>query len=188
MRTEGDIVRLLEETRNELRRLEVRRSELLELVAELEQEKSALALPQENSSQLPAIAAFSNQSRQEDKVAFFRSLFRGREDVYPRRFESQKTGKSGYQPVCRNEWIKGICRKPQIKCDDCGFRQLLPVTDDVIRNHLLGVDPQSGSRPRLHDRGLSITARRNVLVPCGRFRQGVVARRRQGFCTALRTS
>ena len=29
------------------------------------------------------------------KTALFRSLFRGREDVYPRRFESRKTGKSG---------------------------------------------------------------------------------------------
>jgi hypothetical protein len=28
------------------------------------------------------------------KIALFRSLFRGREDVYPRRFESRKSGKS----------------------------------------------------------------------------------------------
>lgn len=31
------------------------------------------------------------------KIALFRSLFRGREDVYPRRFESRKTGKAGYR-------------------------------------------------------------------------------------------
>ena len=37
------------------------------------------------------------------KIALFRSLFRGREDVYPRRFESHKTGKSGYSPACANE-------------------------------------------------------------------------------------
>jgi hypothetical protein len=30
------------------------------------------------------------------KIALFRSLFRGCENVYPRRFESRKTGKSGY--------------------------------------------------------------------------------------------
>lgn len=35
----------------------------------------------------------------EAKIALFRSLFRGREDVYPRRFESRKTGKSGYAPA-----------------------------------------------------------------------------------------
>ena len=37
-----------------------------------------------------------------DKIKIFRSLFRGREDVYPKRFESRKTGKSGYQPDCGN--------------------------------------------------------------------------------------
>ena len=36
----------------------------------------------------------------EAKIALFRSLFRGRDDVYTRRFESRKTGKSGYAPAC----------------------------------------------------------------------------------------
>ena len=40
------------------------------------------------------------------------SLFRGREDVYPRRFESRKTGKAGYSPACANEWVRGMCEKP----------------------------------------------------------------------------
>ena len=35
------------------------------------------------------------------KITLFRSLFRGREDVYPRRFESLRTGKSGYAPASR---------------------------------------------------------------------------------------
>jgi hypothetical protein len=39
-------------------------------------------------------------SSPEDKIALFRSLFRGRDDVYPRRFENRKTGKSGYSPAC----------------------------------------------------------------------------------------
>jgi hypothetical protein len=34
-------------------------------------------------------------SSSEAKIALFRSLFRGREDVYPRRFESRKTGRAG---------------------------------------------------------------------------------------------
>jgi hypothetical protein len=55
-------------------------------------------------------------SSAEDKIRLFRSLFRGREDVYPRRFESRKTGKSGYAPACANEWVKGICEKPRINC------------------------------------------------------------------------
>lgn len=79
-------------------------------------------------------------SAPEDKVALFRSLFRGREDVYPRRFESRRTGKTGYSPVCANEWVKGICEKPKIKCAECQHRRFLPVTDDVIRCHLSGQD------------------------------------------------
>ncbi|MBN1855278.1 MAG: hypothetical protein JW829_21285, partial [Pirellulales bacterium] len=74
------------------------------------------------------------------KIALFRSLFRGREDVYPRRFESRKSGKSGYQPACANEWGVGICQKPKIKCADCPQRHFFPITDDVIRWHLSGQD------------------------------------------------
>ena len=55
----------------------------------------------------------------ESKIALFRSLFRGRDDVYPRRFENRKTGKSGYSPACGNEWVAGLCEKPRIKCAAC---------------------------------------------------------------------
>ena len=79
-------------------------------------------------------------SSPDEKIALFRSLFRGREDVYPRRFESRKTGKSGYAPACANEWVRGICEKPRIKCAECPHRRFLPVTDAVIRWHLSGRD------------------------------------------------
>lgn len=71
------------------------------------------------------------------KLALFRSLFKGRIDTYPLRWES-RGGKSGYAPACANEWRPGICEKPRIKCSDCGQRQLLPVSDDVIYRHLAG--------------------------------------------------
>lgn len=74
----------------------------------------------------------------EAKIRLFRSLFRGREDIYARRFESRKTGKSGYAPVCANEWVRGVCEKPRIKCAECPHRRFLAVTDDVIRWHLSG--------------------------------------------------
>ena len=67
-------------------------------------------------------------------------LFRGRQDVYPRRFESLKTGRAGYAPACANEWVRGICEKPRVKCADCVHRQFLPVTGEVIRWHLSGHD------------------------------------------------
>jgi superfamily II DNA or RNA helicase/very-short-patch-repair endonuclease len=76
----------------------------------------------------------------EAKIALFRSLFRGRDDAYPRRFESRKTGKSGYQPACGNEWAPGLCEKPRIKCAACTHQKFLPVTDEVIRWHLSGHD------------------------------------------------
>ena len=79
-------------------------------------------------------------SSSDEKIALFRSLFRGRDDVYPRRFESRKTGKSGYAPACANEWVRGICEKPRIKCAECPHRRFLPVTDEVIRWHLSGRD------------------------------------------------
>ncbi len=74
------------------------------------------------------------------KIALFRSLFRGREDVYPRRFESRKTGKSGYSPACANEWVQGVCNKRVVKCSVCPNRRLVPVSDAAIHSHLTGRD------------------------------------------------
>ena len=85
-------------------------------------------------------------SSQDQKIKLFRSLFKGRNDVYSKRFESKRTGISGYQPVCRNEWIRPYCKKPKIKCAECENRDFEPVSDEVIRRHLLGVDPQDRSR------------------------------------------
>jgi len=85
-------------------------------------------------------APVTNESPPAAKIALFRSLFRGREDVYPRRFESRKTGRAGYQPACANEWVRDVCDKPRIKCAKCPNRRLLPVTDDVVRQHLSGRD------------------------------------------------
>jgi hypothetical protein len=71
------------------------------------------------------------------KLALFARLFRGRTDVYPTRWEN-KAEKSGYSPACANEWRPGVCEKPRIKCGDCSFRQLLPLTDQVLYKHLAG--------------------------------------------------
>ncbi|MDW7644851.1 MAG: hypothetical protein SCI25_07395 [Desulfuromonadales bacterium] len=71
----------------------------------------------------------------DDKIALFCRLFRWRDDVYLQRWESTK-GTSGYLPACGNEWKQGVCHKPLVKCGDCNQRQLLPVTDQVIYEHL----------------------------------------------------
>jgi superfamily II DNA or RNA helicase/very-short-patch-repair endonuclease len=88
-------------------------------------------------------AGVNQHSPADAKIALFHSLFHGREDVYPRRFESRKTGRAGYSPVCGNEWVQGICEKPRIKCSECPHQRFLPVTDDVIRWHLQGHDDHS---------------------------------------------
>jgi superfamily II DNA or RNA helicase/very-short-patch-repair endonuclease len=82
--------------------------------------------------------AVNQSAPPEAKIALFRSLFRGREDIHPRRFENRRTGKTGYAPACANEWVRGICEKPRVKCAECSHQQFLPVTDDVIRWHLSG--------------------------------------------------
>jgi len=88
-----------------------------------------------------AAAAVHHLSSPGEKIRLFRSLFRGRKDVYPRRWENPKTRRSGYSPACRNEWVPGICDKPKVKCSDCSAREFLPVTDEVIRKHLVGHAP-----------------------------------------------
>jgi superfamily II DNA or RNA helicase len=85
-------------------------------------------------------SAITKSSSPADKIKLFRSLFRGREDVYPRRFENQRTGKSGYAPACANEWVRGVCEKPRIKCTDCPNRRFFPVTDETMGWHLSGRD------------------------------------------------
>ncbi|MEW6040333.1 MAG: DEAD/DEAH box helicase family protein, partial [Elusimicrobiota bacterium] len=71
------------------------------------------------------------------KIQIFRSLFRGREDVYAVRWIG-KNGKTGYSPACANEWSKELCNKLKVKCAECPNREYLPVTDTVIYNHLTG--------------------------------------------------
>ena len=54
------------------------------------------------------ICSINKYSSAKEKIDLFRSLFKGREDVFARRWQSTATGKSGYQPVCKNEWAEGL--------------------------------------------------------------------------------
>jgi hypothetical protein len=133
------------------RRLAILDRERANLVAELEEARRKLALAAETEDRVENTAPFIDApvtmaSPTPDKVALFRSLFRGREDVFPRRWENTKTGKSGYSPVCRNEWLRGICDKPKIKCSECSAQAFAPVTDDVVRSHLRGCNPTAAGR------------------------------------------
>jgi len=95
---------------------------------------AATTAPRESLSKL----LVTKNSSPADKIKVFRSLFRGREDVYPRRFENHRTGQSGYAPACANEWVRGVCEKPRIKCTDCPNRRFFQVTDETAGWHLSG--------------------------------------------------
>ena len=76
----------------------------------------------------------------EQRIALFRSLFRGREDVFARRWYSKTTEKGGYQPVCINEWRRGICDKKKFKCAECPNRNFAPLGYHDVYRHLAGKD------------------------------------------------
>ena len=76
----------------------------------------------------------------EKRIELFRSLFRGREDVFARRWYSKVTNKSGYQPVCVNQWRRGLCDKKAIKCAECPNRNFLSLGYDDVCRHLIGND------------------------------------------------
>ena len=73
-----------------------------------------------------------------EKVALFRTLFRGRDDIYPKLWENARTGKKGYAPACANEWVRGVCDKPRVRCGECPNQAFLGITDEVIADHLKG--------------------------------------------------
>lgn len=104
-----EIDSLIEAVEKKLVRLDDQRAIILNQLDELKQQRHLLIKQNtsDSTSQTDQLSV-TNHSSESEKIALFRSLFRGREDVFARRFESAKTGKSGYQPCCRNEWVQGI--------------------------------------------------------------------------------
>jgi hypothetical protein len=97
------------------------------------------------------------------KIALFRRLFHGRSDVFPVRWENRTTGRSGYAPACANEWERGICEKPKVKCSACPNQAFLAVDDASIERHLRGPDANGvpfvmGVYPMLADNTCSFLA------------------------------
>ena len=118
----------------------IERERLLGRIKELEAENAELRkrLAEDVTPIKKPPTAMQNLSLQE-KVDLFRSLFKGREDVFARRWYSKTSGKAGYQPVCQNEWTP-LCDKRTFKCADCPNRHFSPLTDNDIYRHLEGKD------------------------------------------------
>ena len=119
-----DLKKQLNKALNECARLKAENDRLRQMlgqipIAEPSIPSSTVAEP--NLPFTPTASKIINDSPSKDKIALFRSLFRGREDVYPVRWE-RKDGRSGYSPACVLEWKRPLCGKPAVKCGDCRHR------------------------------------------------------------------
>lgn len=74
-----------------------------------------------------------------DKMVIYNNLFKGREDVFAMRWEKADGSKSGYTPVCINEWRTGVCNKlGRGKCKDCGSKNYAKWSNFYLQSHLYG--------------------------------------------------
>jgi superfamily II DNA or RNA helicase len=89
-----------------------------------------------NNKKAQASATVTAESPPELKVSLFSNLFRGRGDVYALRWEG-RSGRTGYSPAGIREWNQAASTgRGQKK----SFRhsKLFPLSEEVIRDHLLG--------------------------------------------------
>jgi superfamily II DNA or RNA helicase len=112
------------------------------LAEDLSFEEASIGLC-ENVSKIESIETetegkpLNNFSDTKNKIILFMSLFKGREDVYAKRWQNKK-GVSGYSPVCLNEWKPGVCAKPKIKCSKCTQKFYAQLNVNTVEEHLRG--------------------------------------------------
>ena len=114
------------------------KKELIQIIEKLEKENKELKEKIYGKIEVKDLPKESKDISNEEKVKIFMEVFKGRTDLYAKRWISNKTGKSGYSPVCKNEFSVYKCDKPRMKCSECPYRELLPLTDDIILKHLKG--------------------------------------------------
>ncbi len=118
----------------QLAQLDAERQALLETLHDLRQQVSAIDA---SSSPAPELSSLSS----DNKITLFRSLFKGREDVYPKLWVSKNGDRKGYMPACANDGVYSLCGKrktPRVRCSDCKHQAYLHVTDEVLKEHLQG--------------------------------------------------
>ena len=111
-----------------------------EVVGQLDALRAELARRSHShgSADFPLVLDTSSPESPAGKIALFRSLFRGRLDVFPKLWRNVKKQREGYAPACANEWVPDVCEKPRVRCGECPNQAFIPVTDAVIRDHLQG--------------------------------------------------
>lgn len=121
-----------------LARLDREQTDARARLAGLQAELTSLSSEPEIRVRLPLAVGAAAPQTNDKKVSLFRGLFRGRDNVFPTRFVSKKTGKPGYAPACRNKFVKGVCELPRVKCGECPNQAFVPVDDAAVLRHLRG--------------------------------------------------
>ena len=131
--------RLIESALEESARLREENSRLRRLLAE-----HGIPIPtaaSNNEAPSPAGELLGERTvpdKAAQRPALFRSLFRGREDVYAVRWE-KPDGRAGYAPKADRDWKAYLgARESDRRKVDRQTRKLRPLTDDVVRGHLMG--------------------------------------------------
>lgn len=124
---------------------ELRISEIMTRLSQLEREKQVLieelnSLKSEESAEKihGKPTSESTPSTADSRIALFYDLFSCRKDVFPIMWENATKGTRGYSPACKNEWLRGVCNKPKVKCTNCPHRDFIPLDESIIRRHLEG--------------------------------------------------
>lgn len=136
MSRDEDLVAQIEQAEAEFAALEQARAQTLARLAALRVAGSPRAEPPQ--LRLPMTTDLPVPRTGAAKVRLFSTLFRGRTDVFPKRWENAKQGRSGYAPACANEWVRGVCEKPKVKCGECPNQAFIAVEDRIIADHLAG--------------------------------------------------
>ena len=104
-------------------------------IVELATEKN---MPDDEATDSTFFSDVNNSSDSTSKIKLFMSLFKGRNDVYAKKWENKKKGTSGYSPVCLNQWRVGFCDKPKTSCPKCANQLYETLDEHVMENHLRG--------------------------------------------------
>jgi superfamily II DNA or RNA helicase len=117
----------IEEAEQKLAELDRLRAVSAERLAQLNRRRAASVHTGEGDGRSPA-----------EKLTLFRDLFRGRTDVFALRWENQGRTRAGYSPCCANEWQRGLCGKPKVRCGACDNQAFVTLDDRQLLGHLRG--------------------------------------------------
>jgi superfamily II DNA or RNA helicase len=135
-----DYQALLEENKHLRKEVERLRQQLGIEENHLKETTEEFVIPfnSEPTPEKPVTSVINQNSPSSIKIQLYQSFFKGRTDVFARRWENKKKETSGYSPACDNEWKPSVCLKPKVSCTDCQNKAYLPLDEKVAEAHLRG--------------------------------------------------